>query len=107
MTPVDQRPILLHALENDARVERGAFNCREQLVFRRMRQIPAKRDAAQLRIHQHRAVAVVPGQPQQARLAGAVVCRARPQAARHVVPARRAIASKISPTAESPASMPV
>jgi hypothetical protein len=34
---------------------------------------PAQRYAAQFRIHQHGAVAIVPGEAQQARLAGAVV----------------------------------
>ncbi len=69
-------------------------------------EVPAERDAAQLGIHQHRAVAVVPGQAQQAGLAGAVLVEARESAAT-LVPARRAMASKISPVAESPASMPV
>ena len=81
MTRLIGDAVLRHALENDARVERRAFDGGEQLVLRRMRQIPAQRDAAQFRIHQHRAVAVVPGQPQQPGLAGAIFVEPRPKAA--------------------------
>ncbi len=38
--------------------------------------LPAERDAAQFRIHQHGAVAVVPGEAQQAGLSGAIVLQA-------------------------------
>ena len=68
-------------------------------------ELPAERDAAEFGIHQHRAIAVVPGQPQQSGLPGAVSSEPLRSAAT-VVPARRAMASKISPVAESPASMP-
>ena len=73
----------------------------------RVREAPAERDAAQFGIHQHGAVAVVPGEPQQAGLAGAVAAPGPRESSATVVPARRAMASKISPVAESPASMPV
>ena len=99
--------VLFHPLQNHARVERRAFDGGEQLVLRRVRQPPAERDAAQFRIHQHGAIAVVPGEPQQSGLAGAVVLQALATARRPSSPARRAIASKISPVAERPASMPV
>ena len=64
---IDGHAVLGHALEDDARVERRAFDGGEELVLRGVQQVPAEGDAAQLGIHQHRAVAVVPAQPQQAR----------------------------------------
>ena len=102
----DRHAVLFHALENDARVEGGAFDGGEELVLRGVRQVPAERDAAEFGIHQHRAVAVVPGQAQQPGLPGAVVVESLATASATDVPARRAIASKMSPVAESPASMP-
>ncbi len=53
--------------------KRGAFNGGEQFILRGALQIPTQGDAAQVRIHQHGAVAVVPGHAQQAGLPGAVV----------------------------------
>ena len=98
--------VLFHAFENHAGVESGALDCGKKLVLRGVRQPPAERDAAQFRIHQHRAVAVIPGEAQQSGLPGAVFSRPRESSATGV-PARRAIASKMSPVAERPASMPM
>src|SRR5438034_10449729 len=66
-------PVLLHALENDTRVQGGAFDGREQFVLRGGLKVPAKGDAAQVGIDQNRAVAIVPGDAQQASLAGAIL----------------------------------
>ena len=92
--------------KNHARVEGRAFDGREQLVLRGVSQLPAERDAAEFRIHQHRAVAVVPGQAQQARSRRRGTCSSPPDSAATVVPARLAMASKMSPVADSPASTP-
>ena len=61
--------MLFHALQNHARVERRPLDGGEQFVLRGVRQLPAERHAAEFGIHQHRAVAVVPGHPQQSGLA--------------------------------------
>jgi hypothetical protein len=53
---------LRHAIEDHAGVQRSAFDGGEEFILRRALQVPAKRDAAQVGIHQHSAVAVVPGQ---------------------------------------------
>ena len=58
-------------------------------------------------IDQNSAVAVVPGHAQQAGLACAITRQALAESSATVVLARRAMALKISPVAESPASMPV
>ena len=47
----------------------------KKLIGSRMQQVPAKRNAAQLWIHQHRAVAIIPGKAQQARLSGPIIFR--------------------------------
>ena len=87
-------------------MEGGAFDGGEQFVLRSVCQIPAERDAAEFGINQHGAVAVVPGQAKQAGLPGAVIFRDLCDSSATVVPARRAIASKMSPVAERPASIP-
>ena len=98
--------MLRHSLQNDSRMKRRPFDRREQLILRGVHQVPAQRHAAQLRIHQHRAIAVVPAQPQQPRLSRRDISPAPAKASTPSVPARRAIASKMSPVAESPASIP-
>ena len=69
-------PYSLHAIENDAGVEGRSLDGGEELVLRGVLQLPAQSDAAQVRIHQDCAVAIVPTEPQQAGLAGAVVFQA-------------------------------
>ena len=69
---LDGDAVLGHALKDDAGVEGGAFDGGEELVLRGVDQVPAEGDAAEFGIHQHGAVAVVPGEAQQAGLAGAV-----------------------------------
>ncbi len=68
----DRDAVLLHPLEDDAGVEGGPFDRREQVVLRRVGEVPAERDPAQFRVDEHGPVAVVPGEVQQAGLAGAV-----------------------------------
>ena len=68
--------MLRHALQNHARVEGGPFDGREEFVLRGVRQIPAERHAAQFRVHQHGAIAVVPSEPQQPGLAAAIMFEA-------------------------------
>ena len=72
----DGDAVLLHALQDHAGVEGGAFDGGEQLVLRGVGEAPAERDAAEFGIHQDGAIAVVPGEAQQAGLAGAVVFEA-------------------------------
>ncbi len=62
-----------HAVENDAGVEGGAFDGGEQFILRRAGEMPTESDAAQFRIDENGAIAVVPGHAQQAGLAGAVI----------------------------------
>ena len=104
---VDGHAVLGHALEDDAGVEGGAFDGGEELVLRGVDQVPAEGDAAEFGIDEDGAVAVVPGEAQQAGLAGAIVFEALRRASATLMPARRAMASKMSPVAERPASMPV
>ena len=73
---INAHTVLRHALKNQPRMERGAFNRGEQLVLRGVHQIPAQRHAAQLRVHQHCPVAVVPCQAQQPRLPSLVAIEA-------------------------------
>ena len=49
-----------------------AFDGGEEFVLRGVDQIPAQRDAAQFRVDQNGAVAIVPGEAQQAGLSGAI-----------------------------------
>src|SRR5882724_3676608 len=55
-----RHPVLLHPLENYARVKGRSFNRREELILRRAGEPPSDGGAAQLGIYEHRAVAVVP-----------------------------------------------
>ena len=64
-----------HAVQNHSSMKSGSFNSGEQLVLRGTLQIPTQRYAAQVRIHQYRAVAVVPGQPQQPGLSCAILLK--------------------------------
>ena len=73
---LDGDAVLGHALEDDAGVEGGAFDGGEELVLRGVDEVPAERDAAEFGIDEHGAVAVVPGEAQQAGLAGAIVFEA-------------------------------
>ena len=72
---LDGHAVLGHALEDDAGVEGGAFDGGEELVLRGVDEVPAEGDAAELGVDEHGAVAVVPGEAQQAGLAGAIVAR--------------------------------
>ena len=67
---VHRHAVLGHALQDNARVKGRALDGREKLVLRGVHQIPAEGDAAQFGIDQHGAVAVVPGEAQQAGLSG-------------------------------------
>jgi len=69
---VDADAVLGHALENDARMECGAFDGREELVLRGVDEVPAKGDAAEFGVDEDCAVAVVPADAEQAGLAGLV-----------------------------------
>ena len=69
---VDRRAVLLHALEDDAGVQRGALDRGVQLVGSGVVQVPAEGDAAQRGVHQHGAVAIIPGKPEQAGLPRAI-----------------------------------
>ena len=73
---VDGHAVLGHALEDDAGVEGGAFDGGEELVLRGVDEVPAEGDAAELGIDEDGAVAVVPGEAEQAGLAGAIVVEA-------------------------------
>ncbi len=72
----NRHAVLGHPLEDDARVQRGALDRREQFVARVVIQIPPERDAAEVGVHENRAVAVVPGEAEQSRLAGPVLLEA-------------------------------
>src|SRR5690348_2855176 len=65
-----------HAIEDDARVEGGAFDGGEELVLSRVLQIPAESNAAQVGVDEDGAVAIVPGHAEKARLAGAIIFEA-------------------------------
>ena len=67
-----RRAVFAHPVENHARMEGRSLDGCEKLILRGRLQVPAQRDAAQIRIHQHGAVAVVPGQAQEAGLPGAI-----------------------------------
>ena len=76
MTAVNRNAAFGHPLQDDAGVERRAFDGREQLVLCGVEQVPAERDAAEIRLDQHGPVAVVPCQAQEAGLAGAILIEA-------------------------------
>ncbi len=104
---VDGDAVFGHAFEDDAGVEGGAFDGGEELVLRGVDEVPAEGDAAEFGVDEDGAVAVVPAQAEEAGLAGADRIRDPRTSSATVVLARRAMASKISPVAERPASMPV
>ena len=66
----DGGAVLLHAVEDDAGVHGGAFDGGEELVRGGVGEVPAEGDAAERGVDEHGAVAVVPGEAQQAGLAG-------------------------------------
>ena len=68
--------MLRHALEDDAGVEGRSFDGGEELVLRGVGEVPAEGDAAQFGVDEHGAVAVVPGEAEQAGLPGAIVFQA-------------------------------
>jgi len=64
--------MFLETFQDHPRVEGGAFEGGEELVLRRVHQLPPERDPAEFGVHQHRPVPVIPGKPQKAGLSGAV-----------------------------------
>ena len=54
-----------HAIENDTCMECSPFNGCEQFVLRRVLQVPAESHSAEIRIDQHRAIAIVPRHSQE------------------------------------------
>ncbi len=54
-----------HSVQNNSRMECSAFNCGEQFVLRGALQVPTECNASQIRVHQNRTVAVVPGHTQK------------------------------------------
>ena len=97
---LDRHSVFGHAIENHPSVQRRTFDGGEQLILGGALQVPSQRHATQVRIHQHGAIAVVPGQPQQAGLSCADSSPSRALSVATSVPARLAIASKMSPTAD-------
>ncbi len=105
--PPHRHAVLLHPLQNHARVKRRAFDGREQLVLRRVRQPPAERRRRPVPDSPAPCGRRCPTSAAAARSGRRGNFPGRSKAAATVVPARRAIASKMSPVAESPASIPV
>ena len=97
--------MFLEAFQDHPRMQGRAFEGGEEFVLRRVRQLPPQRDTAQFGVHQHRSVSVIPGEPQEAGLSGAVASSPR-ESAVTLAPARFAIASQMSPLAPNPASIP-
>jgi hypothetical protein len=73
---VDRNAVLGEALEDDAGVEGGAFDGGEELVLSGVDEVPAEGDAAELGIDEDGAVAVVPGEAEEAGLSGTVAVEA-------------------------------
>ena len=65
---IDRHAVLGHAFENHARVKRCSLDRCEEMILRRMVEVPAKGHAAEVRVHEHRAVAVIPRDVQQSGL---------------------------------------
>ena len=65
-----------HALEDDTGVEGRAFDGGKEFILGSVYKVPTQRDAAQLGIDQHGAVAIVPAQAQEAGLARLVALKA-------------------------------
>lgn len=61
-------------------MEGGAFNCCKKLVLGGVDEVTAQRNAAQIRVDQHGAVAVVPGKAQESGLAWEVALKTLGQA---------------------------
>src|SRR5690348_17940830 len=61
-----------HSIENHACMEGRTFNRGKQFVCRCALQIPAKSHPAEIRIHQHGAITIVPSEAQQSRLPSAI-----------------------------------
>src|SRR5581483_4224495 len=68
----DPHALVAHAVEDHARMKRRTFDRCEQFILRGALQIPAKRDAAQVRIYEDGAIAIVPRHPQETGLSGAI-----------------------------------
>jgi hypothetical protein len=68
--------MLLHAIQNDPRVQGGALNGSEQFVLRGSLEIPTKSDAAQVGIDEDGAIAIVPSHAKQASLPRAIILKA-------------------------------
>jgi len=68
----DGNAALGHAVEDDAGVEGGAFDGGEELVLGGVDEVPAEGDAAEGRVDEDGAVAVVPGEAEEAGLSGLV-----------------------------------
>src|SRR5262249_24186200 len=68
-----------HAIENDPRVQRCALDSCKEFVLSSALEVPAKCDAAQIRIYQNGTVTVVPGEAQETSLSGAIVLQALAQ----------------------------
>ena len=70
---LDFHAVLGHAIQNDSCVKSGAFDGREEFILCRRLEVPAKGNSSQVWVHQDRAIAIVPGHAQQARLSGPIV----------------------------------
>src|SRR2546427_775688 len=71
--PPDRHAMFGQPFKDDAGMESSSLDGRKELVLRRVQQIPAQRDSAELGVYKHCAVAVVPRQAQQPGLAGAAL----------------------------------
>ena len=69
--------MLGHAIQDYAGMKRRSFDRCEEFVLGRALQVPSQGDAAQVGVHQHGAIAVIPGHAQQAGLPGAILLQAR------------------------------
>ena len=65
-----------HPVKDDASVKRGPFDGGKEFVLRGALQVPPQRNAAQVRVDQNGAVAVIPSHAEQARLSGTIVLEA-------------------------------
>jgi hypothetical protein len=71
--PLDRHTVLPQSFEHDPRVERRAFDGREKLIRRGVVQAPSESGSPQPRVAQYGPIAVIPGQPKQARLSGTIL----------------------------------
>src|SRR5437660_1537833 len=62
-----------HAIENDTCMEGSTLNGCKQLVLCRVLQVPAESHSAEIRIDQHRAIAIVPRHSQETGLTRMIV----------------------------------